>query len=147
MLSKERKNETLGTTPLGLGRLCYKFHPLFYSYILIYSTIMLSKLTHYAFKCTTILNYAYQIIFLLLYITLSMPGSPDSPLSNSVSLALAPLSIGRLGPGCSAMASWTVVTLLNNLVWELIIHCACALRWPNNRPLLCSSSRNKCPLC
>ena len=48
-------------TGVGLGRLCSKFHPLFYSYILIYSPIMLSKLTHYAFKCTTMLNYAYQI--------------------------------------------------------------------------------------
>ena len=57
---------------VGLGRLCSKFHPLFYSYILKYSPIMLSKLTHYAFKCTTMLNYAYQIKkYIIIHYTLN----------------------------------------------------------------------------
>ena len=127
---------------LGLGRLCSKFHPLFYSYILIYSAIMLSKLTHYAFKCTTMLNYAYQIILFTLH-----SQCPDHQIHHSLTpyhwtsatidreTETRTLSHGLVGRG--------------HLTWrgELIIHCTCAFRWPKNRPLLCFSSQNKCPLC
>ena len=58
--------------------------------LFIYSTIMLSKLSHYAFKCTTMLNYAYQIIFLH-YSTLSIQSeslsliqSPDHQIHHSL---------------------------------------------------------------
>ena len=117
--------------------------------------------THYAFKinplCFQMHHYAQLCLpnFFLPY-TLntvreleldSKPGSPDSPLSNSVSLALAPLSTRRLDQDAQPWprGPWSP----DSTTWhrELIIHCACILRWPKNRPLLCFSSRNKCPLC